>query len=169
MLKIAQRTRGGIARLGAVARGRRWISGCSANDYLKWQELETAQAAAMGTSKEVDGASETVSNTRPEGGAPVGVGLRPAVSQSSPRDASGEVPAAARTGQALNADLQVSESLARQLKRAQARWKAAQGRRQMSTRALDHRVDAALDGTGDRNIAGWRKDAREIAPKCVGR
>ena len=168
MLKYAQLARGGIVRTPQewawynhhVVVGQRWISGCSGDDYLRWQELEASHmAAAHGTS--IDGACQAEANQRQtrEESAPVGV--RASAGQASPRGASGEVSAPARTGERHSREsdargLQVPESLARHMKRAQARWKAGQGRRQQSTR-VDH---GSVPGTRERGIAIWPGGAR---------
>ena len=56
----------------------------------------------------------------------------------------------------------LSESLARNLQRATARWQAAQGgRRQASSSARGGGPGVFDAGKGDRNLAGWRSEAGE--------
>ena len=81
------------------------------------------------------------------------------------------IPHAFTRNPASSSTYKMPESLARHMKQATARWKLRQvQRRQLGTPkappGAEQRAPAtALDAcTGDRNLGGWRKDFREIAP-----
>ena len=96
---------------------RRTISGCSGDDYVRWQEMESAAKAAAAGEVGVTRASE-----------PEGEHAGPKCAAHETKGTIRERSSAPRTVRASD-NGEMLESLARNLQRAKARWKAMQGSR----------------------------------------
>jgi len=131
---------------------RREISGCSGDDFLRWQEI-----AAEGTKSETSAGNTgnaVISSAVPK----LPTRAPPTTSQCGP---------ASRVPQDV---LAVSESLARNMIRSTARWQAAHGTRRhfSGTGDASDAGPKAFDvGTGDRNLGGWRQDPGEVPPELL--
>ena len=96
---------------------RRTISGCSGDDYVRWQEMESAAKAAAAGESGVTRASE-----------PEGEHAGPRCPADATKGTVRERSSATRTVRASD-NREMLESLSRNLQRARARWKAMQGSR----------------------------------------
>jgi hypothetical protein len=107
---------------------RRTISGCSGDDYLRWQEMESAAKAAAAGEVGVTRASEPEGEHAGPKCAADGEHAGPKCAAHPITGTIRERSSAPRTVRASD-NGEMLESLARNLQRAKARWKAMQGSR----------------------------------------
>ena len=102
----------------------RTISGCSGDDFLRWQEQESAAAAAAAEADRAAGPAGPGGKRSCAADAATARAAEPA-----PAVATGGASAAAPRLARASDSGEMSESLSRNLERARARWKAMRGGR----------------------------------------